>query len=89
MSLDKSSIIAEIKQKIIELADALGSDASDLQADELIPATGLIDSAGLLDLIAWFEKRYDIRVATEDFTVDNLGTLEAMAQYLLQRKGSL
>jgi D-alanine--poly(phosphoribitol) ligase subunit 2 len=89
MSLDQASITAAIKQKIVEIADALGSDASDLQPDELIPATGLIDSAGLLDLIAWFEKHYDIRVATEDFTVDKLGTMESMARYLLQRKGLL
>jgi acyl carrier protein len=76
-----------IKGKIIELAEPLGGDASDLQPDEVIPATGLIDSAGLLDLIAWFEQTYDLRIPADELTIDNLGTLQAMVQYLLRRKG--
>jgi D-alanine--poly(phosphoribitol) ligase subunit 2 len=86
MKLDKLSIEATIKNKIIEIADTLGCDAKDLQPDEIIPATGLIDSAGLLELIAWYESYYDISIPTSEFTVENLGTLSSMAEYLLQRK---
>lgn len=86
MKLDKLSIEATIKNKIIEIADTLGCDAKDLQPDEIIPATGLIDSAGLLELIAWYESYYDISISTSEFTVENLGTLSSMAEYLLQRK---
>lgn len=88
MSLDKESIIAAIKTEIIRIAETLDCDASDLQPDELIPATGLIDSAGLLDLVAWFEAKFQLRIAPEEFNVDNLGTMDAMAEFLLQRKGA-
>jgi D-alanine--poly(phosphoribitol) ligase subunit 2 len=87
MNLDKDQILAAIKAKITEIAEPLGCDASALQPDDIIPATGLVDSAGLLDLIAWFESKYDLRVATEDFTIDNLGSMNAMANFLRQRKG--
>ena len=88
MSLDKASIIAAIKTEIIRIAETLDCDASDLQPAELIPATGLIDSAGLLDLVAWFEAKFQLRIAPEEFNVDNLGTMDAMAEFLLQRKGA-
>jgi D-alanine--poly(phosphoribitol) ligase subunit 2 len=87
MNLEKEQILAAIKAKIMEIAEPLGCDASELQPDEIIPATGLVDSAGLLDLIGWFESTYDFRVATEDFTIDNLGSMNAMADFLRQRKG--
>jgi D-alanine--poly(phosphoribitol) ligase subunit 2 len=90
MNLDKASIVAEIRQEIERLAEALGADVADvadLQSDELIPASGLIDSAALLELIAWFEAHFDCKVGAEDFTVDKLGTMSAMADYLRLRKG--
>lgn len=87
MNLDTAAIEAAIKAQVMKIADSLGADASDLQNDEVIPATGLIDSAGLLELIAWFEISYAIKVPAEEFTIDNLGTLATMAQYLRRRKG--
>lgn len=87
MSLTRADVQAAIKRKIIELAEQLGADASDLQADEIIPATGLIDSAGLLELIAWFEGAYQFSIPPAELTIDNLGTLAGMADYLFRRKG--
>ena len=85
---DKNDIQLAIKQKVIELANELGSDASDLALDEIIPASGYIDSAALLDLIAWFEAQYGIQVPSEDLTIDNLGSAVLLADYLLKRKSA-
>jgi D-alanine--poly(phosphoribitol) ligase subunit 2 len=87
LNLEQEAIEAAIKAEIVVIAETLGADASDLQADEVIPATGLIDSAGLLDLLAWFENHYAFRIPAEELTIDNLGTLAAMATYLRRRKG--
>jgi len=89
MKLDKISIQETIKDKIIEIANTLGCDASNLQPDEVIPATGLIDSSGLLELVAWYESHYDIKIDTAEITIDNLGTLDSMADFLLRRKNLL
>lgn len=87
MSLDKPAIELAIKNKIVEIADLMGDDASELQSEDIIPATGLIDSAGLLELIAWYEDHFQIRLAQEEITIDNLGTLSSMADFVLRRKG--
>ena len=87
MSLNKASIETEIKAKIIEIAAQTGDDASELELDEIIPATGLIDSTGLLELIAWYEKTYEIPLAQEEINIDNLGTLTRMAEFVLRKKG--
>lgn len=87
MSLNKTSIAAEIKAKIIEIAAQTGDDATELGIDEIIPATGLIDSTGLLELIAWYEKNYEIPLAQEEINIDNLGTLTRMAEFVLRKKG--
>ena len=63
MSLNKEAIEAAIKARIVEIAAETGDDASELGVDEIIPATGLIDSTGLLELIAWYEKTYQIPVS--------------------------
>lgn len=87
MALNKESIEAEIKAKIIEIAAQTGDDASELALDDIIPATGLIDSTGLLELIAWYEKNYEIPLAQEEINIDNLGTLTRMAEFVLRKKG--
>lgn len=89
MSLHKDAIMAAIKTKVMEQASSMGADASDLQPGDILPATEAIDSTAFLDLIAWFEAKYGLRIATEDFTIDNLGSMELMANFLLRRKGLL
>ena len=85
MVLNKESIEAEIKAKVVEIAAQTGDDASDLGLDDIIPATGLIDSTGLLELIAWYEKNYEILLAQEEINIDNLGTLARMAEFVLKK----
>lgn len=89
MPLNKESIEAEIKARIVEIAAEMGDDASELGVDEIIPATGLIDSTGLLELIAWYEKTYQIPLTQEEINIDNLGTLARMAEFVLRKKGLL
>ena len=87
MNLEPAAIEAAIKARIVSIADTLGADASDLAPDELIPASGLIDSAGLLELVAWFEATYSFKIPPDELTIDNLGTLQGMAAYLRRCKG--
>lgn len=87
MSLDQAAIEDAIKQKLIQICETLGEDASDLAHDELIPASGLIDSAGLLELLMWYESNFAIPLKPEEITIDNLGSIALMAEYVIKRKG--
>ena len=89
MSLDRQTIEETIKNKVVDIAEALGSDARNLHVEEVIPSTGLIDSAALIELLMWYENFYQIQLAEEEITIDNLGSIAAMATFVLRRKGLL
>jgi acyl carrier protein len=71
-----------IKKMIVELAKDLDNDATGLGYDELIPTTGLLDSASLMVLIVWYEKEFAVSTDKEEPTLDNFGTINLMVDYL-------
>ncbi len=88
MTLERDAIKTAIRQKVIELANELGEDASDISDEEIIPATGALDSAAILALVVWYEEAYDFPLKQEEINIDNLGSINAMADFLLARKGA-
>jgi acyl carrier protein len=82
-STDSKSVI---HAKIIELARELGNDARSLRNDQVIPDTGLLDSPALLELILFYEQTFGLEIDQEDLTLDNFGTIDAMAAYLEKHK---
>jgi acyl carrier protein len=86
MQLDRTAIKAAIRSKVIELAKALDIDATALGDAEIIPATGYLDSSAILELIVWYEHAYDFPLRQEDINIDNLGSIDAMTDFLLARK---
>jgi acyl carrier protein len=87
-SLGPEAIKAKIRAKVTELAAALGSDASGLEDAEIIPFTGLLDSAALLELVVWLETEFELSLEQRDVNIENLGSLNAMASFLMTRKAS-
>lgn len=88
MTLDKNAIEQAIKARLVEICATLGEDASELDSDEIIPATGLIDSAGLLELVAWYEAHFKLVLAPEEVSIDNLGSLSRMADFVIARRAA-
>jgi len=86
MNLNPDEIKAAIRAKVIELAKALDMDASGVTDDDILPATGLLDSGAILELVVWFEASYDFRIKQEDMNIDNLGSINAMTDFLLSSK---
>lgn len=43
---------------------------------------GILDSLGVVELVAFVEESFGIRVADEDITEANLGSVAAIAQYV-------
>jgi acyl carrier protein len=87
MTLDRDAIKSRIRAKVRELSAALGNDdLGALTDDAIIPATGLLDSAALLELVVWYEAEFDLPLKQEEINVDNLGSIDAMVDYLIARK---
>jgi acyl carrier protein len=85
--MEKDEIKARIREKLTEIAAETGNDASRISDDDIIPATGLVDSAGILGLVVWYENAFDMPLKQEEINIDNLGTIDSMADYVLKRKG--
>ena len=86
MTLNADEIRTAIRAKVLELAANLGEDASELDDDEIIPASGFLDSAAILELVVWYENEYDLPLEQFEINIDNLGSLNAMTDYLIRRK---
>jgi len=71
----------KIYQKIVELAKQQGNDATSLRFQDSIPDLGVLDSPALLELIVWFENEFGLEIEPEQLTVENFGTIDAMASY--------
>ena len=86
MSLHRDEIKAALRAKVMELAKAIDMDASGVADDDVLPATGLLDSNAILELVVWFETTYDFPIKQDEINIDNLGSINAMANFLLSRK---
>jgi len=72
----------DIREKILELARREGHGARTLGDAEFIPETGLLDSASIMELIVWYEERFGLSIDPADLTLENFGSVEAMAGYV-------
>ncbi len=86
MNLQRDAVKAAIHGRVVELARRLGGDPSGFTDDDLLPATGLLDSAALLELVAWYEAEYRLTLRQEDINIDNLGSVNAMTDFALARR---
>ena len=58
--------------------DPLDPDASFIE-------NGILDSTGVLELVAFLEEKFGVKVANEDLTPDNLDSLNRLQRFV-QRK---
>ena len=86
MEMDREAVVAAIRAKVIELAKALNIDAGALGDADIIPASGYLDSTAILELVVWYEQAYDFPLKQEEINIDNLGSINAMTDFLLSRK---
>ena len=65
-----------------------GRDKVPLDAKDDLLGSGLIDSMGMMSLIAFVESRFELKVPPQDMTIDNFMTVEAISNYLNRRKAA-
>lgn len=73
----KEILIEYIQDKLI-----VGSTGVVLEADEDLLGSGLVDSIGMMNLIAFIEERFNFKVPPQDMTIENFMTVEAISDYL-------
>ena len=84
----KAEIIAQVRTILAGLAARLGNDSTRLSETDLIPDSEVVDSVGLIEFVMLIGERYQIEIEAEDMTVDQLGTLSSIADFVLARRQS-
>jgi acyl carrier protein len=73
-----------IKRYVAE--NLLFADGSGLDVSASLLESGVLDSTGALDLVAFLEREFGIRVADEDLVPENLDTIERLAQFVDRKR---
>ena len=87
MTQDRDEMIRRLRGRLSEIAALLGNDAGRLADTDIIPDAGVVDSAGLMEFVVWYDEAFALDLQPEEMTVDNLGSLAAMADFALARSG--
>ena len=67
------------------LQNELGKDVTGVGPDDSLLESGMIDSVAVIQLVAFLETTYGIRVAEYDLMPENFDTLGAIAIFVNQR----
>lgn len=79
--MNTETMLAEIRAKVIELAAKLGNDATGVTDDDILPFTGLLDSAALMELVAWYEHHFGLTLKQNEINIDSFGSIRAMTEF--------
>ncbi len=71
----KDSLIEFVTTELLEADDAVSPD-------ENLLADGMVDSLGMLRLLAFIESSFSIKVPPTDFVVSNFRTINILSEYL-------
>ncbi|MGI9541967.1 MAG: acyl carrier protein [Cyclobacteriaceae bacterium] len=63
----------------------VGRGEVQLAAEDDLLGSGLIDSMGMMSLIAFVENQFELKVPPQDMTIENFMNVEAIANYLDRR----
>jgi acyl carrier protein len=70
------------------LENNLGVDTAEIDRDTPLFSAGIIDSAGMVDLIVFVESTADVKFTPDDITLDNLDSLGRILDFVAaQRPG--
>ncbi|MFB6614060.1 MULTISPECIES: phosphopantetheine-binding protein [unclassified Streptomyces] len=65
-----------------------GTPASELAVEHDLLNDGVIDSLGVLKLIAWVEDRFELAIGDEDLDPNNFRSVEAIDTFISQARST-
>lgn len=84
MNMDVEASVREFLREhaVVPQEDAIPGDASLLDS-------GLLDSAGLFELVSFLEERCGITIADEELLPENFETIDAIVAFVTPKAGSV
>lgn len=57
-------------------------DKEDIEVDKSLVDTGIIDSIGLIEIAAYIDREYSIKVEESQMTKENFGSVEKIVKFI-------
>ncbi|HET9988038.1 MAG TPA: acyl carrier protein [Kofleriaceae bacterium] len=64
-----------------------GDAAAAPAPDQPLVQSGLVDSTGILEIVAFLETRFGVHAADEELAAENFGTIAAIAKFVVAKRG--
>lgn len=78
----------ELRQYVIDNF-LFGQGGSELKNDDSFMERGIVDSTGVLELVAFLEEQFQVKVEDEDLIPANLDSINNLLLYLKKKQQSL
>ena len=79
-------VVLDVEQFILSEIMA-GSAIEQIAPDEDLLATGIVDSHGVMQLVAFLRERYGVTVGEDDLTPENFQTIAAIGAFVERARG--
>ncbi|WP_400077198.1 phosphopantetheine-binding protein [Winogradskyella sp. R77965] len=71
------TIINYIQNELI-----VSPEAVDIDAEDDLLGSGLLDSLGMMKLVSFIEKRFELKIPAQDMVIENFMTVACISDYL-------
>lgn len=71
-----------IRAKVHSLAAKCGYPDAEIGDEDIIPESGFLDSASIIELVIWLEDRFKIVIDDDEVTVNNLGSIVRICAFV-------
>ncbi len=69
----------------IETELVVSDESLEITSDDDLLGSGLVDSLGMMKLISFIEKEFELKIPAEDMVIENFMTVSCISTYLKSR----
>jgi acyl carrier protein len=81
----EEALVQELRQFVTDTF-MLGAGGITLTSTVSLVESGILDSAGVLELVSFLEQRYGVLVADTDIVLANFNNLEGIARFVVKKR---
>ena len=79
-----ATVLAEIRTFVAQWFRDGREDG--LEADTPLVTSGIVDSAGVVEVVEFLERRYGVQLGDEDISLRNCNSLRGLSEMVLRRR---
>jgi len=86
--MNRDEIIVDIQNYLESISDSFKKQRETISLDENLLEVGAIDSMAILTLVNWLEENFSIQVDLGELTIENVGSISAISNFVLEKRSN-